>query len=408
MSQTGGSVCTLQAADAYIEGSSLVAVTRPSQAHSYTLHYRFGALEGYLDAQGAHSDGAYLLHGSGVHFSIPESFYAQIPTEKEGLCELTCQSYLENAPVGQAQTVTFRIMADPQLCAPSLQAAVRDINEATLAATGDENILVRYASTAQCQAQAQAQKSASLVSVQVNGVELENGQATFENVETDTFTFIATDSRGFSAEVTVRSGFVSYTQLSARASSVSIDPSIGKVQIMVTGQYFYGSFGGASNAVSAQVDVYGEPVALEVTEESGYFRATAMVTGLDYSRSHFLTVTVSDRVKELQCEVYVPSAEPVFDWGQTDFAFHVPVTAPSFNETNVQTLFRGFCLDANALTMTGTYRIIPESQNVPVPGGILVNFFCGDLVLQLASNETGSEKYLRMMQSGTDHDWMMI
>ena len=46
---------------------------------------------------------------------------------------------------------------------------------------------------------------------------------------------------------------------------------------------------------------------------------------LDYLQAHILETEVSDSLMTVQKSVTVRQGIPVFDWGQKDFVFHVPV-----------------------------------------------------------------------------------
>ena len=50
------------------------------------------------------------------------------------------------------------------------------------------------------------------------------------------------------------------------------------------------------------------------------------IAGLDYKTKHKITVTVSDKLDAVSKTVTVLPGIPVFDWGENDFAFNVPVT----------------------------------------------------------------------------------
>ena len=75
-----------------------------------------------------------------------------------------------------------------------------------------------------------------------------------------------------------------------------------------------------------------EEIPLEVSYgESGY-TATAALEGLAYDKASTLSVTVEDKLIEHTLSVTVKPGVPVFDWGEKDFAFHVPVTLSDGSE----------------------------------------------------------------------------
>ena len=152
---------TVAATDGAVGAVSMVAVNRCSAAYTHSLEYSLGQLHGYVSPQGL-GDREVRFGDTGVAFSIPETFYGQIPNAKSGSCTLICRTYDGAAPVGDPQSTTFTVFTEEAVCAPLAEAGVKDVNPATLALTGDENILVRYVSSARCCLQATARKEATI------------------------------------------------------------------------------------------------------------------------------------------------------------------------------------------------------------------------------------------------------
>ena len=57
----------------------------------------------------------------------------------------------------------------------------------------------------------------------------------------------------------------------------------------------------------------------------GTYSATVALTGLDYQQTHTVDVRVSDKLMNITKSIPVKKGIPAFDWGERDFAFHVPV-----------------------------------------------------------------------------------
>lgn len=387
--------CTLGATDAYIGGSAILAVTRNHAQYGYTLAYRFGGLQGYLDERGNHSDTPVLMQAQTLVFPIPDHFYEEIPDKKEGKCTLICTTFWEEIPVGEPQSTQFRVMADPEICKPQLTAGVSDANSLTAVLTGDPQVLVRYASTACCHPIAIAQKGASIAEVTVNGIPVENGQVLIPNVESPVMQIQARDSRGFTAELVMEVPWVSYVRLSCNAEAKRADPVSGKVQVTVTGLCYGGSFGAVNNTLQVTVTTpLGESVPLQTQVQDSTYVAVGEISGLDYTASHSLAITVADQVEVLNLQANVGRGVPVFDWGERDFRFHVPVFMPGINGADADFCL-GSCQDADRCLHTGTYALTEESRNVPVTDGGLIVFCWGSGVLQMAVDPSGSGCYLR-------------
>lgn len=317
---------TVGASDAYIGAVSTVSVVRRNPEYTHSVAYAFGELTGFLDADGSLKDREVLLTGSTIPFTIPESFYAQIPDSPSGVCTLTCRTYRDGAQLGEPQSCAFTVTAKPELCAPEVVGSVTDGNPVTAALTGDANKLIRYGSNAVCALTANAKNGASIREKTVGGIPVED-TVIFEQVETGSFSFAATDSRGYTNAVTVEAELIPYTRLTANISVKRTNPTNGKALLTVTGNCYQGSFGAADNTIqiSCRVDG-GEALAFTPQWEEDTYTLETELTGLDYLRDHIVEVQVSDCVEQVVGTATVGRGIPVFDWGESDFVFHVPVS----------------------------------------------------------------------------------
>lgn len=327
---------TIGASDAYIGGVSTVSVVRRSADYTHSVAYTFGALSGYLDADGSLRDTEVLLTGSSIPFAIPQHFYSQIPEAPSGTCTLTCRTYRDGAQLGDAQTCTFTVTAKEELCRPQITATVTDGNPVTAALTGNVNKLVRFGSNAVCTITAEAKNGASIAGKTIAGVAVEGDTLTIQAVETGNISFAATDSRGYTNAVEVEAELVPYIRPTAVVSVKRKDPTSGKVSLGVSGTFYNGSFGAAENTLQIRCFVDGGE-ALEFTPrcEGNTYSLSAELTGLDYLCSHTVTVEVRDCVSQVVRTATVGKGIPVFDWGENDFVFHVPVSLSGCRVQNV-------------------------------------------------------------------------
>lgn len=317
---------TIGAADGNIGAVTAMVVAKKNAAYRHSIAYRFGSLSGYVTADGGTSDTEVIFSESSIAFRVPEAFYGQIPKAKSGSCQLTCRTYSGTTPIGDAQTASFTATADKSLCAPTVSGSVADVNEVTKALTGDENILVRYHSTARCAITAAAKCSASLVSQTVNSAALASALE-IPAVQTGSFTFGVTDSRGYTATEKVTKNLIPYVKLTANAAVKRTDPTSGRAILTVKGNYFAGSFGTAENTLTLSYRVgSGETVALTPTFSGNTYSATAELEGLAYDRSFPVAISAEDRLEQVHANVTVAKGIPTFEWGEGDFQFHVPVT----------------------------------------------------------------------------------
>ena len=319
---------TLASTAASIGAAATVVVSRRSTQYSHSIFYEFGSLSGYFgDAVGTHSDAEVKLTDTTVLFPIPESFYGEIPDSPSGVCTLTCRTYSGDTQIGDAQQTAFTVTADPAACAPLVSAQVADIHEAALELTGSAQILVQGVSNAQCTVQASAQYGAQLTALTVNGRAVTDGVCMLEGVTTENITVRAVDSRGYETVYTVPGvTLVPYVPLSFHASARRTDPTSGEATLTVQGKWYDGSFGVRDNALTGQFCIDGgEWTDFSPQSDGEDFSATVALSGLDYRYSHTLQVQLSDALQTVTKNLSVSKGIPVFDWGEGDFAFHVPV-----------------------------------------------------------------------------------
>lgn len=320
-------VSTVTASDAVIGTSARLAITRRNPTYSHTIRWQFGSLGGYLNARGISTEYPVYMMLESLEFPIPDSFYWEIPNAKSGICTLTVETFSGEEPIGTAQTAQFTVSVDETQCRPVLSGSIRDYNDDTYELTGDEGVLVKYCSVAQCLMDYSVRKGATVVSKQIQGVAVEDDELGIVDVQTDTFRFSLTDSRGFTEEVTVTVPLVPYIRLGCEAQALRDDPVSGKATLFVSGDYFDGFFGQKSNSLTVEYSLDGEAFisAQPVMTEDNRYELQIPLTDMDYTRVYTLTVRVSDQLMQVTKRAILKKGVPVFDWGEGDFAFHVPV-----------------------------------------------------------------------------------
>ncbi len=323
-----GRASTIAASSAFIEDASTIVVNRKNPEYTHTISYEFGGLEGYIaDAVGGLSVEAVKLTDTTILFPVPESFYSQIPNSPSSVCTLTCTTYSGNTQIGDPQTATFTVTADPNRCSPVLTGAAIDINSATVGLTGNSKIFIRGYSNVRCTPNASAQKSATLTGVWVNSQKIENGYIDFPGIGTDSIVFLAVDSRGYSTEYAVPNlQLVNYTDVSASATAKRLNPTDGTAQLQMGGTWFPGKLGATQNTLTARYRQRdGSWYSLTPIISGDNFSVTISLTGYDYRKSHTFDMEIADRLQRQTKTVVLERGIPVFDWGENDFNFNVPV-----------------------------------------------------------------------------------
>ena len=214
---------------------------------------------------------------------------------------------------------------------PTITPVIQDVNEKTKDLTGNSSKLVRYFSNAQISIGAEAQKESTITSRKVtNGSKSLTADGTIQAVESGTFAFTATDSRGNTTTETVTPAFVSYIKPTCLMAN-NIPDAEGAMTVKATGNYFNGSFGAKSNSLKvsyrfkASGGTYGEWADMTVTLSGNTYIATAALTVPDYLSAYVFQVRAEDELTSVNSAEKMVKATPVFDWGENDFQFHVPV-----------------------------------------------------------------------------------
>lgn len=333
----------LGATDAYIGQTSIVALSVQNPEFTHTISYQFGNLSGYLTDRGLHSDVPMFLAATGLAFPIPESFYDQLTDSDRAICTLTCCTYLGEDPIGQPQTATFTVRADPQLCSPQVTVTLEDITPETLALTGDPKTLVAGLSTARCCFTVKTHRGATVAAVTIQGQSLTGDSVDLPQVATLPQIQVV-DSRGFTAQATdPQAKLIAYAPVTNLAQISRDTPTGDRATLTFSGSMWQGSFGLAENALTLEYSLEGGPwvtVTAPVTLGGGRYAAACSLEGLDYTRSYRLQTRVTDRLTQRQRELLLQRGVPVFDWGEGDFAFHVPVSAPELNAPVLQQILQ--------------------------------------------------------------------
>ena len=314
---------TIGATDANVGATSIIAVNRKSTAYTHSIAFEFGSLTGYINADGEVVSSEVTHTATNIAFAVPTSWYNQIGSAQSGICTLTCKTYSGSTQIGDAQTAAFTVTASQSASAPTVSGTVKDTNATTTALTGNADKLVRYFSNAQCTISATAKNGASITAKSVNGISISGTSCTISAVETGEFVFEATDSRKYTGVAKVVKDLIEYIKLTANVTCSRDDPTSGNATLMVTGNYFNGSFGSMVNTLTIKyrIGTSGSWVTAasgKIVYSSVGYIATIPLSGLDYQSQHRIYVDVSDKLMQLSKSVPVDRGIPIAHWGEND------------------------------------------------------------------------------------------
>ena len=106
------------------------------------------------------------------------------------------------------------------------------------------------------------------------------------------------------------------------------DPTSGNATLLYSGRCFSESFGISNNDLTFKYQIDSEdPVTATINynNEDGKYTAELHLSGFGYRKVFAVTAIVSDKLETVEKQLTLKKGIPVFDWGEEDFAFHVPV-----------------------------------------------------------------------------------
>jgi hypothetical protein len=131
---------------------------------------------------------------------------------------------------------------------------------------------------------------------------------------------------------------VAYFTPVIRLEAARKDAISGDGLLTAQGSFYNGSFGVQKNSLQLRWRLNeGSWQTLVPTLDGNGFSASADLSGMDYTRSHKVTLEVTDALHTITAQGDIQPGIPVFDWGARDFAFHVPLSMNGEKITNVKT-----------------------------------------------------------------------
>lgn len=348
----------ITATDAFIGGICTVRIQKANAAYKHSLCYSLtgAAPWTYLDENGNISSNEVIFSRDTVEFLLPESFYDKIPNGRSGQCTLQCKTwYSDTQSLTGSTATTFTYTADPARCAPLVICSLADTNSKILAITGKPTTLVRYMSNVQVDVTPQPRCGATIVDPQKNVAVWNTGtwyygtRVEIPNVETDLFKTYARDSRGYETYgEKFAEEFINYVRLTNQTTAQRLTPTGSSVKLTVSGSCYKGGFGGIYNVqnivqvwyriATTQAGLQAAPwYEFQATLGDNTYIATIQLEDIPYDDIRWVETWSQDRLQYVTKVVKIGRGVPVFDWGETDFCFHVPVEVPAL-KVNGQTL----------------------------------------------------------------------
>ena len=331
----------ISATDANIESTSTISITKYDADFTTTVSYKADGESSYTAIWTKQKHTSY-------GWTVPDSLYSLIKSAKKIEVTLRCQTYSGSTLIG-TETCTLTATTSESKCKPTVSVTAVDTNSDTIALTGSNKKIIKGFSDVKVTTTATAKNSADISSVSVTcGSAKKTGTSvTFSDAESATIKATAKDSRGYSNSAKA-SGMtlVNYIVPTIVASISRESPTSDVVNISVSGKWFNGGFGSVTNTLKLQVkykpksqSAYADSdkyLDMTVKTSGNTYTATLSISGLEYTNAYSIRIRASDAIhvyggplaEPIYKNTELSKGVPVFDWGEEDFQFNVPVNMP--------------------------------------------------------------------------------
>ena len=221
---------------------------------------------------------------------------------------------------------------------PTLAPVIKDVGTASTNLTNDENTIIKHFNYISITTGAAARKEATVKSVKVTcgSKSITTATGVMENVDSADFNITVTDSRGNTTTQIVKKTALDYFKVSCNIELVEknfVTETTGSVTLKLNGSWFNGNFSFyASNILTLEYRIaeqygdYGGWIAVEPTIDGNSFNLSFTPTqAFDYKKTYKIEARAVDMISNKYTEVLTVTFIPVFDWGESDFNFNVPV-----------------------------------------------------------------------------------
>jgi hypothetical protein len=399
---------SVSATNGTIGNAITITINSASSSFSHVLSWGFGNLGGTITT---------LVSDTSYNWTLPDELYTQIPNANIGVGTIQCETFSGSTKIGTS-TCLYYAYTNESVCKPTMDPTVVDQGSVSTTLTGNPDKIIKYFNTVNVAFNASAQKSATIKSMKVTcGSKSRTSNGLLEYVDSGTFIFSVTDSRGYTVSQTITKDVIDYIPLTCYLSAVPklVDGSSASIDLTMSGNYFSGSFGAVDNTLSVQYrykvnneNYPDEWTTVAATNSDGKYSSQLSIPDLDYTNSYTIQARASDKVNTgwIATTEQVIRIVPVFDWGKNDFNFNVPVHGKGGFTYDTPVNLYGDC---NEIVTSGDYYIGNMGTNKPGSGlnGWLTVKSYGDAkyCYQRYITYTGY-KYERWRNDGVWGDWI--
>lgn len=349
---------SVSSTSANIGESIKITINRASSGFTHTLTYAFCGLTGTIATKTA---------STSIAWTLPTSFYSQIPNAKSSWGRVICDTYNGSTKIGSSEC-RFDAYINETANKPSISASVVDSNQTTIALTGDANKLIKYYSTAKFSVNATPKNSATIktISSDYNGRTFSTSNVAtwssqYSYCEAGSYPFRVMDSRGYTNNITINKTLINYVKITC-SMKVSNPTATGSCTLTISGNYFNGSFGATNNTLGIQYKMNdGDWTNATATLSGNTYKATVNLTGLDYTKTYKFQAKAFDKLDTAITNTINVKSTPIFDWGPDSVHFHVGVLADTAVRIGQGGMFYGTNMSGSGV---GIARINPTNDAV--------------------------------------------
>ena len=268
-------------------------------------------------------------------------------------------------------------------------ASVVDTDSKCISLTGDANKLIRYYSDAKASFTSTVKKYATVKATSIDNTitTINSNSGTFSNTSSAVFNFSLTDNRGNKVTHKITKTMVNYVKISCNMN-LTAPSAKGNMNFVINGNCFKGSFGAVSNTLSVQYRYkvndgsYGSWIHATATWNGNNYTANVALEGLDYRCKYTFQARAIDQLATATTAEQSVRTPPVFDWGENDFNFNVPVLMnghtvlkhdSTSNNTILSTSGGYIYIRPGGADDTGAEVLITPQGNIQLSGDIIIN-----------------------------------
>lgn len=342
---------------ASVEETSIITIASASNSFRHNVRVDFGS---------QHINIVENREGGNFSWTIPSSFYNEIPNSKSGTGTVICDTYNNGVFLGSKSSI-ITVTTNEEKCKPNLSSAVIDVNEITKKITGNNQKLIKHKSTAKVTITSNAKNGSSIVSKKVNNENVGGDSILIYEIDTDTFVATVTDSRGYSNSVTLKPAVINYIPLSINAIIKRTQPTTGEVDITFSGNYYNNKIENINNELLIKW-FYREkeenewitggtitPVLKENTFSNGE-ESISLGKKFDYKKIYEFYLEITDKLSALTPQFIVAQGIPIFNWGKDFLNVNGKILANGID-------INGTILYDNESGTTGTVTLSESAAN---------------------------------------------